>query len=343
MARERVGKVPTADDDGYRLKRLADIIDAEGNPIGRKAAGLVTEDDLEHAIDVLRLRGHVASTINHYVPTLKSFERWGVRKGHLPKRWLSEDTSLRLRKSAQRSRRLVPDVLDTEGNVKVAGEERRLLSAANPWLQRLIIAALETGCRRGELLALRWTDVDLGKGELTVRAETTKTKSRRLLPVSPRLRAVLGIRSDPDGSEWPPGAFVFGNEVGERVDDPKTAWQICVLRAHGHEPSYRRAGANCLDDASRVKYRELDLHFHDLRHEAGSRLVEAGWPLHHVPVMLGHTNVKTTSTNLNITATGLAESMRRYGTLQVLANAPAVELRPDCKAEALSKQQPVVN
>ena len=232
LARERVGKVPTADDDGYRLKRLADIVDAEGNPLGRKAAGLVTEDDLEHAIDVLRQRGHAASTINHYVQTLKSLERWGVRKGHLPKRWLSEDTSLRLRKSAQRSRRLVPDVLDAKGNVKVAGEERRLLSAANPWLQRLIIAALETGCRRGELLALQWADVNLEKGELTVRAETTKTKSRRLLPVSPRLRAVLGmIRTRPRRQRvaaWRVRVRQRGGRAGGRPED-----RLADLRAPG--------------------------------------------------------------------------------------------------------------
>jgi hypothetical protein len=94
--------------------------------------------------------------------------------------------------------------------------------------------------------------------------------------------------------------------------------------------------------ASLVASTELRVH-DDLRHEAGSRLVEAGWPLHHVQVMLGHANVKQTSTCLNPTAAGLAESMRLSGTLQVPANAPAAEPRPDCRAEAPSKQQPVVN
>ena len=46
------------------------------------------------------------------------------------------------------------------------GEEQALLGAAGQWLQRLIIAALETGCRRGELLSLQWQDVSLSRGEI---------------------------------------------------------------------------------------------------------------------------------------------------------------------------------
>ena len=58
-------------------------------------------------------------------------------------------------------------------------------------MQRLIIAALDTACRRGELLALRWADVDLDRKKLTVRAETAKDGDRRVLPVSARLAGVL--------------------------------------------------------------------------------------------------------------------------------------------------------
>jgi integrase len=58
-------------------------------------------------------------------------------------------------------------------------------------LQRLIVAALESCCRRGELLALQWKDVDLAKRKLRLRAETTKTRTERVLPISARLLAVL--------------------------------------------------------------------------------------------------------------------------------------------------------
>ena len=48
------------------------------------AAIAVTEDDIEAVFDELRRRGYAASTVNHYVQTVKSVEKWAVRKGQLP-------------------------------------------------------------------------------------------------------------------------------------------------------------------------------------------------------------------------------------------------------------------
>jgi integrase len=67
----------------------------------------------------------------------------------------------------------------------------RLLNAASPRIYRLIVAALETGCRLGELLALRWQDVDLERREILVKAENAKDVEDRVLPISTRLEAVL--------------------------------------------------------------------------------------------------------------------------------------------------------
>ena len=194
LTHERVDKVGTAVDDRSRLRALVVIATTDGTPLGQVAAIAVTEDDIEAVFDELRRRGYAASTVNHYVQTVKSVEKWAVRKGHLPLPWLSPGTSVRRRKHAQRNRRLQPDVLDEKGRVKTPGEERRLLAVAGPWLQRVIIAALDTGCRRGELLALQWADVSLAKGELTVRAENAKSRRRRALPISPR----LAWRAEPD-------------------------------------------------------------------------------------------------------------------------------------------------
>jgi integrase len=52
---------------------------------------------------------------------------------------------------------------------------------------------------------------------------------------------------------------------------------------------------------NRAKLHEIDLNFHDLRHEAGSRKLEAGWPLHAVSRWLGHSKLTTTDTYLNAT------------------------------------------
>ena len=56
----------------------------------------------------------------------------------------------------------------------------------------------------------------------------------------------------------------------------------------------------------------VNLHLHDLRHEAGCRWLEQGWPIHHVQEMLGHANLSQTSTYLHASETGLQESMRRF-------------------------------
>jgi integrase len=78
-------------------------------------------------------------------------------------------------------------------------------------------------------------------------------------------------------------AHVFGNAVGERI--PRR-----LLNTRWHA-ACRKAGID-------------DLHFHDLRHEFGSQLLEAGGELHEVQATLGHTNIKMTSTYLNATTQG---------------------------------------
>ncbi len=60
-----------------------------------------------------------------------------------------------------------------------------------------------------------------------------------------------------------------------------------------------------------MAYQAIDLHFHDLRHEAGSRWLEAGMPLHHVKELLGHASISTTDTYLNAGRVHLHDSMRR--------------------------------
>jgi hypothetical protein len=96
----------------------------------------------------------------------------------------------------------------------------------------------------------------------------------------------------------------------------RRAWETAVLKAHDRRPIWvwtrgrSRKGTGTLSAQSRAAYRQIDLHFHDLRHEAGSRLLEAGWPLHEVQQMLGHASLEQTSTYLNATLRGLHRSMR---------------------------------
>ena len=214
---------------------------------------------------------------------------------------------LRREQSTKRNRRLAPR------------EEAALLAVAGDRLQRLIIAALESGCRLGELLKLQTRDLDLARREMTIRTENAKDGEQRVLPISNRLAAVLEMATlDLAGQPLPPDGFVFGDGTGQRVKSPKRAWATCVLKAHGCEPQWTTGGK--LAPASCAELRRIDLRFHDLRHEAGSRLIEGGWPGHRVQEILGHASLTQTSTYLNITREGLHESMRKIDEARTVAH-----------------------
>ena len=199
---------------------------------------------------------------------------WGVRKGYLSAPWIMPGSDLKREKIARRERRLLPE------------EEATLLRVATPGLYRLIVAALETACRLGELLSLQWQDVDLKRAEITIHPVNAKSRKVRHIPIVARLRAVIEMASlDPTGHRFGPTAFVFGDMVGGRLKSPKKAWATAVLKAHGHTPTWVKSD---LSPASREAYGAIDLKFHDLRHEAA----RAGWR----PVCRGTTSSNCSGT-----------------------------------------------
>jgi hypothetical protein len=205
------------------------------------------------------------------------------------------------------------------------GEGERLLAACGSLLRAIVEAALETGCRRGELLTLQWWQVRFSpKAELFLPARKTKTKADRTIPISARLRAILDMRRNgPDDKPHPPEAYVFGNEIGEPIASFKRAWECALLKAHGLKPKYvvkiegegekaRKIHTAALTPESRTALRRIDLHFHDLRREAGSRWLDAGVPLHRVQKWLGHANIAQTSTYLMADSADDDQAMRRF-------------------------------
>ena len=187
------------------------------------------------------------------------------------------------------------------------GEEERLMEVATPHLRGLLVAALSTGCRLGELLSLQWgdvqCDVDGVPHALVLRAGKTKTGMLRVIPVGQRLAAVLDmLRTDPEGATLPHDAFVFGDELGGPIVSIKTTWRTAC----------QKAGV-------------VGLHFHDLRREFACRLLESRAELHDVRDFLGHANLTTTSRYLRSTAMRLERALRLLEQAQGLApRAPLV-------------------
>lgn len=121
-----------------------------------------------------------------------------------------------------------------------------------------------------------------------IEATKAKTRTTRIVPISSRLLGVLQLRQHrSEGERFPLDAYVFGNEVGERIGSIREVW----------ERTRDAAGFP-------------GLQLRDLRHEAGSRFDDAGVPINYVSKILGHTNLTTTSRYLNIHRRGLQTAMQ---------------------------------
>jgi integrase len=153
------------------------------------------------------------------------------------------------------------------------GEEKRLLGVANPIVRMLAVAALDRGMRKGELLTLRFDDVDSDQPIIHVRPENAKSKKSRIVPFgTARLRSLLEwLRIDAEGKPKSANEFVFTRGDVAAIKSCRTAWEQARTNA----------------DLS-------DLTFHDLRSEYASRLVERGVPLSQVRDLLGHSSIVVT-------------------------------------------------
>jgi integrase len=184
------------------------------------------------------------------------------------------------------------------------GEESALLASANPHLRDVIVVALATAMRIGEILSLQWKQVLWLQNELYLPAGKTKSKRDRIVPIGikPELREILtrrqhGTIQGPDGPRpftFGPDHYVFGDDAGRQIKSISTAWENTVLRAHSATPEQTRRGGS-LTAACRARLAEIDLNVHDLRRECASRLYfNEGWTLYDVSLLLGHADVKTT-------------------------------------------------
>lgn len=289
-------------------------------PFGEWRLADIVTDTVERFREARRADGTGVVGTNRYLGRLRALFNWGIRTGYVERTPFKRhgEAVVKLQRETARSRRLHAD------------EEPKLLAHTNPHLYACIVAALETGMRRGEILGLRWRQVEglkvkddavtwSPRAALELRAAETKTRKARRIPISARLRAVLEIRRfDPAGKPLPLDAHVFGTALGEPVVDFKRAWITTVLKAHGLTAKYV-VGSNP-DAATRAAMATIDLHFHDLRREAGSRWLEGGVPLHTVKDWLGHTNISQTSTYLAGTIQTQHDAMAAFEARRAVCN-----------------------
>jgi integrase len=161
-------------------------------------------------------------------------------------------------------------------------EQHRLLAAAatnrSPYILLALRLALQTGMRFDEIRHLTWGSIDGARGVITVPKSKTPAGERRIVPLTDGLRraieeyrawyvAKLG-KTRPD---W----FLF---PFTRVILPADPERPCTTLKHAWESTRRAAGVKC--------------RFHDLRHSAITRMLEAGAPEHAVRAIVGHVSPK---------------------------------------------------
>jgi len=155
---------------------------------------------------------------------------------------------------------------EPRGRVRFLSDEERtrLLDACqvshNPFLYTVVVLALATGARKGELLSLRWPDVDLKRGTLTF--HQTKNGERRAVPLTGQALTLMQQHAKVRRLNT---QLVFPDATGTKPLSLRDAFEGAVVRA----------GIS-------------DFHFHDLRHTFASYLAMNGASLLEIAEALGH-------------------------------------------------------
>lgn len=250
---------------------IADALDALATENVRKYAG---RDDNNRP--VFREHGRRApATVNRYRQALASVVTWAIHKRLTPKGWTHPVRPIRSER-------------EDNGRVRFlsADERARLLAAARisawPKLYLLLLMALTTGARRGELLGLHHRDLDLAAGTASV--ATTKNGQPRVLPLTEAVIAEIKRHGAPHAD-----ALLFPGRF--RTSQPyaiEEAWRRCLRNA-----------------------RVRDCRFHDLRHSCASYLAQNGAGLLEIADVLGHKSLRMTQRYSHLTVDHKARLVQR--------------------------------
>lgn len=138
-------------------------------------------------------------------------------------------------------------------------------------LEDFIRLAVNTGCRKEEMLGLEWRRVDFANRLIYLDGEHTKAAKRRSIPLNEGALSALKGRMAMRAEHCPTTPWVFTRKNGARVADPSTGF-----------------------DNACVKAGITDFTIHDLRHTCAAWLVSAGVPLIEIRDLLGHSTIQMT-------------------------------------------------
>lgn len=260
------------------------------HPLSQKPLAAIRASDVAAYRDERKQAGRAASTLAKELGLISSvfkiaFAEWGMDDLGNPVAGVKKP-----RQPNGRERRLLPGEEDLllQAFVDAAADgSARPNACTNLWVRPIVIVALESAMRRGEILSLRWEHIDLGKR--VAHLPMTKNGASRDVPLSPR--AVQTLQALPhaiDGRVFPISANAL-----------KLSFQRGLKRARR---LYLKSGPNA--DLNMF----ADLRFHDLRHEATSRLASS-FEAHELAKVTGHRDLRMLLTYYHPRAADLARKL----------------------------------
>lgn len=229
--------------DGQIIANLGKFFD--NRPLESLSLDLIEEYVMLRKKQRPTLKG---SSLNREVACLKAIINRAIRNGQLEKNPIS---FFKFFKETPRNRTLTPE------------EFKRLLEKCPKRTKLFVLLAYVTAMRKGEIIGLRWDQVDFQNKIIVLEAADTKTLEKREVPLDEALLSMLRQVPKTLGSQF---VFTF---KGKRIGEIKTAFNTAC----------RRAGIK-------------DFHFHDLRHCAITNMRKAGVPDNVIMSISGH---KTTA------------------------------------------------
>lgn len=242
----------------------------------------ITSADIDRFEATLRKAKLAPRTRVKYIVTLSMIFALAEREG-----WIAENVvqAKGRQKRKGRKKEKLPEIYGLDVVERIAAAVEDTMHG------NIVRVAAMTGLRQGELLGLRWRDLDFIGRRLTVRTrympgeadgETPKGGKARTVPLGDQAARVLDAESRRDRFTKK-GDLIFPNEKGDNTD-PST-----VRR------SYMKARDKVIKAAAKEGDVMPSITFHGLRHTFGSRCAAAGVPLLTIKAWLGHADLQTTS------------------------------------------------
>jgi len=216
------------------------------------------------------------ATVNRELSLLSHLFTKGIEWGHVTDHPMKGGKVKKLPGETMRERILTPE------------EESGLLAEASDTLRPLVILALDTGTRRGEILGLTWDRVELRHGEILL--TQTKNGRPRRIPLTDRARETLRAQAT---SPTPTG-LVFTRGNGEPLRSVREAFLGACQRA-----------------------KLIGLRFHDLRHTFATRLATSGVDIVTVQRLLGHQTLAMTQRYAHPTSADMRRAIQTLNGLEL--------------------------